>query len=422
LKNSSADSLNHPIPLLKTLRSTGLFPSKEIGLIIPLMLALLLAGCGGGPAPRTEPVQSVPLAEFESLLERGKTYQARAMLEPYASPEQPNSIRGIARLALGRCELAEGQIDDSIRHLDKARRLLPPGPEQARAHFYLGVAYLRNKSVISALNHLEVAFAGVGDPDLKTRSAYLIVRTLDELGDPVSSLYRDAAGSAYFKEYSGIWSRPSTVVARPPVETRPKVETPKPQARRVAPPPLRLLNRQQWSARPVRQSSVNPMTRPFRITVHHTADQSNLASVSDSDPREYLKTLQRHCQNNLDWGDIGYHYLISKDGRIWEGRPMKFQGAHAGNPTLNRGNIGVALIGNFDQSKPSTAQIRSLQNLLSSLCMIYEIPPAKIFGHGDLKTTGCPGKHLSVILRELVRKLESRPWARQINGSGSTSR
>ena len=101
---------------------------------------------------------------------------------------------------------------------------------------------------------------------------------------------------------------------------------------------------------------------------------------------------------------------------------MKYQGAHAGNPTLNRGNIGVALIGNFDRNKPSTAQVRSLQNLLASLCDLYRIEPSKIFGHGDLKTTGCPGKHLSSILRELVRKLENSNWARRKSETDSKSR
>lgn len=387
-----------------------------------LGLILILTGCSGGPDPRTDPVHPIPLAEFESLLQRGKTYQARALIEPFASPEQPNSVRGLARLGLGRCDLADQRYGDSLLHLDKARRLLPPGPDQARAQFHLGVAYLHSKSVMSALNHLEAAFAGVSDADLKRRTAYLIVRTQDELGDPVSSLYREAAEGSYYSEYSGIWSKPTTVAARPPVDVEPSVKTAKPEVRRVAPPPLRLLKRNQWNARPVRTSSVNPMTQPFRITVHHTADQENLSTVGQSDPREYLKILQRHCQNNLDWGDLGYHFLISKDGRIWEGRPMKYQGAHAGNPTLNRGNIGVALIGNFDRTKPSTAQVRSLQNLLASLCDLYRIEPSKIFGHGDLKTTGCPGKHLSSILRELVRKLENSNWARRKSETDSKSR
>ena len=373
---------------------------------------MFLIGCSSGPNRRAvlQDPFPIPTEEFESLLARGKTYQARALLEPLASPEQANSIRGLARLGLGRCDLVDLKIEDSVRHLNKARKLLPPGPDQARAQFYLGVAYLRNKSVMSALNHLEAAFSGVRDPDLKTRAAYLISRTLDELGDPVSTLYRNTAGDKYFPEYSGIWARPTSAIVKSTVEISPKISTPKKEVRKLTPPPrLKLIKRNQWSAGPVRKASVNPMTRPFRITVHHTADQENLSAIGKSDPQEYLQILQRYCQNTLDWGDIGYHYLISKDGRIWEGRSMRYQGAHAGNSTLNRGNIGIALIGNFDHEKPSTAQIRSLQNLLSGLCDNYSISPGKIFGHGDLKTTGCPGRHLSEILRELIRKLKSNP-------------
>ncbi len=354
-----------------------------------------------------------PLGEFESLIAEGKTFQARSLLEPYASPEQSNTVRGLARLGLGRCDLIDRRIDDAIRHLDKARRLLPPGPDQARAQLYLGEAYLRNKAVMTALNHLESAFDGLRDADLKSRASYMIVRTHDELGDPVPIIYREAAGKSYFAEYSEIWSQPQPVTVKSTVDLSPASSTSKPKVKALTPAPaLKLYKRNQWGSRPVRKSSVSPMSRPFRMTVHHTADQDSLDNIGQSDPREYLKILQRYCQDTLDWGDLGYHYLISKDGRIWEGRPLKYQGAHAGNTALNRGNIGIALIGNFDEDKPSTAQIRSLQSLLGTLCIIYEISPGKIHSHGDLRTTGCPGKNLDPVLRELVRKLKSSAWAK----------
>ena len=70
------------------------------------------------------------------------------------------------------------------------------------------------------------------------------------------------------------------------------------------------------------------------------------------------------------------------------------------------------MLGNFDEDKPSPAQIRILQSLRGTLCIIYEISPGKIHSHGDLRTTGCPGKNLDPVLRELVRKLKSSAWAK----------
>ncbi|OUU23016.1 MAG: hypothetical protein CBC13_06660 [Planctomycetia bacterium TMED53] len=412
---------------LKTQSGTPCLPPQRQRLqrdsILLVLLLSILCGCGGGGEKRVEAPTPTPLGEFESLLARGRIDQARSLLEPFASPEQPNSVRGLARLGLGRCDLIDRRLEEAIRHLDKARRLLPAGADRAKAQLYLGEAYLRNKSVMTALNQLESAFGALRNPELKSRAAYMIVRTLDELGDPVPTLYREAAGQAYFSEYSEIWSQPQPVIVKSTADLTPKPVTPKPKVQNLTPPPaLKLLKRNQWGSLPVRMSSVNPMSRPFRITIHHTADQSNLADIGQSDPREYLKILQKYCQNTLGWGDIGYHYLISKDGRVWEGRPMKFQGAHAGNNTLNRGNIGIALIGNFNKVKPSTAQIRSLQNLLGTLCVVYDISPSKIHGHSHLKPSDCPGKHLNPVLRELVRKLKSSAWAKLKAQENSKSR
>ena len=386
------------------------YPVGGCRALILLILPLLVSGCGGGPDPRLAAPVTAPFENIEQLIDSRKTAQARRQLEPYASPEQPNAIRGQARLGLGRCALAEKNLDEAFRHLDKARKLLPEGKIRARAQLYLGEVLLRKKAVNSALNQLESAFDRLARRDLRTRAAFMIVRTLDESDDKVPTLYRDAMGDAYFPEYSGIWSTPRPTIEKSSGPPLPEKTTVISKPKKLTPPRsrIRLYKRNQWSAKPVRKSSVNPMTRPFRLTVHHTADQSNLESLGASNPREYLQRLQGYCQNNLDWGDIGYHYLISKDGRIWEGRPMKYQGAHAGNHSLNRGNIGVALIGNFDKIRPSTAQIRSLQQLIEDLRTLYKIPPSKIFGHGDLKETGCPGTYLKDVLGELIRRMDDK--------------
>ena len=84
---------------------------------------------------------------------------------------------------------------------------------------------------------------------------------------------------------------------------------------------------------------------------------------------------------------------------------MRYQGAHAGNNSLNRGNIGVALMGNFDKNRPSSKQLRSLQLLLGALCSRYKISPDSIAGHQELRETNCPGRHLQSALNRMIKDL-----------------
>ncbi len=379
-------------------------------LISVLISVLIISGCGQTPPPRTTSVTPAALVQAQSALEAGDIERARSIFASWESPEKAASVRGIARTGLGRCALASGQIEAAIRHLEMARRLLGPGAHLARAHLYLGEALLRSGSTNSGLNQLEKAYPALLEAEERRRAAYLITRTLDQLGEAVPALYRNAAGNGGFPEYTSIWVRDvtpgPTVVARPPTGV-PRVTVPK------TPQRIQLHKRSSWQARPPRTRRVVPMTRPSRITVHHTADQPAIASLGVSDPEQYLRRIQDYCTGSLQWGDIGYHYLISADGRIWEGRSIQYQGAHAGNNSLNRGNIGIALIGNFDRDRPTSSQVESLGSLLGALSSVHEIRPTRIYGHKDLRDTGCPGKHLQSILARLVDRLNRSGQARR---------
>ncbi len=394
---------------------SGRFGNRVSGAILAISALLsvscmvLVSGCGGTPPRRTPLPQPTALLDARGALEQGKIVRARQIFSSLESPERPLSLRGMARIGLGRCAIAEGDLDEAIRHLGVARKLLPSGSQHARVRLYLGEAQLRAGAINSGLNHLETAFPSLVDADDRSRAAFLITGTLDQLGDAVPALYRTAAGGHSYPEYSSIWRRtrpaPPTVVAvptvQPPVQIRPTH------------PRLKIHQRNSWNARPVRTRSVVPMSRPTRITVHHTADQPAIAALGIREPKAYLRRIQDYCTGSLKWGDIGYHYLISSDGRIWEGRPLKYQGAHAGNNSLNRGNIGIALIGNFDLDRPSSSQVKSLGSLLSALSTVHGIASSRIYGHQDLRDTGCPGTHLQAVLSRLVAKLNRTSTARK---------
>lgn len=96
------------------------------------------------------------------------------------------------------------------------------------------------------------------------------------------------------------------------------------------------------------------------------------------------------------WRDIGYHWVITRDGELQAGRPMAQQGAHVRGH--NKSNIGICLIGGVNtQQQPecnyTEAQWCTLRQLIKHLQHRYPIADAHILGHRDWPTgqhKACP--------------------------------
>ena len=92
------------------------------------------------------------------------------------------------------------------------------------------------------------------------------------------------------------------------------------------------------------------------------------------------------------WSDIGYHYIISLEGKIETGRPVERQGAHVRHH--NQGSIGVCYIGGMDLEMKNPKDTRtneqhcSLEDLLLELKGLH--PNAVISGHRDYSAKACP--------------------------------
>ena len=168
---------------------------------------------------------------------------------------------------------------------------------------------------------------------------------------------------------------------------------------------LSVVSRSSWGARPARSDRMTPLRGAWsRITIHHSAESSsspNGASLADSTSTVY--GIQKyHTQDpNHRWGDIGYHFLIDSSGRIFEGRSLKWQGAHAGgvNGTNNQQNIGICLLGDYASGTPRPEALKSLEVLLDHLRTEHRIPPSRVYAHSEFVTTKCPGPALNRWLR-----------------------
>lgn len=100
------------------------------------------------------------------------------------------------------------------------------------------------------------------------------------------------------------------------------------------------------------------------------------------------------------WSDIGYHYIIYRDGSVHLGRDVDIAGAHCEG--YNSHSIGIVYVGGLENipGKPvsqlpakdtrTEAQKLALLDLLVKLRALY--PNAKIAGHRNYDTKGkqCP--------------------------------
>jgi N-acetyl-anhydromuramyl-L-alanine amidase AmpD len=151
------------------------------------------------------------------------------------------------------------------------------------------------------------------------------------------------------------------------------------------------------------------MGRVQRVTVHHSATVVRGTSTATSIAA--IRGIQRHHQQQNGWGDIGYHFLIDQAGRVWTGRGIEWQGAHAGDPSRNRSNVGICLLGSFvpnEQGAPPPAQLAGLEALLVSLCVEHRLDPASILTHKELKDTACPGPYVQAAVEAMRTRLSGQ--------------
>ena len=58
-------------------------------------------------------------------------------------------------------------------------------------------------------------------------------------------------------------------------------------------------------------------------------------------------------------------------------------------------NIGICLIGNFDEERPTKAALDKLRQLIDNLRSTWKIPRNQVLTHQELKKTECPGRNLA---------------------------
>lgn len=117
--------------------------------------------------------------------------------------------------------------------------------------------------------------------------------------------------------------------------------------------------------------------------------------------KDYTVEDVRKWHLQQGWSDIGYHYVIYRDGTIANGRDVDLVGAHCNKGGHNQHSIGVCYIGGVEnkagvatshqkaKDTRTEAQKMSLLSLLLDLKKLY--PDAQIYGHRDFDSgKDCP--------------------------------
>ena len=164
---------------------------------------------------------------------------------------------------------------------------------------------------------------------------------------------------------------------------------------------LKIRTRREWGAAVA--ESIEAAEHYKRITIHHTAHDGGhgLRRYRFRNNAHFMRWIQGYHQQENHWSDIGYHYVIAKDGEILEGRLLSHVGAHV--KRYNQGNIGIALVGNLDVEPPSEPQKLSANRLVRALQERFGISSENIWGHGELRKTACPGEYGKEIIDGLRR-------------------
>jgi hypothetical protein len=160
-----------------------------------------------------------------------------------------------------------------------------------------------------------------------------------------------------------------------------------------------LIKRDEWTDIKPQLPIMKAATGYDRLTIHHTGE--TIKSLTDENSIRFalLNILNDHCNRNF--GDIGYHFVIAPDGKVWQTRSMAYEGAHVSGQ--NASNLGVMLLGNFESNQPTDGQISTMTLLTDSMCEHFSIKKHRVYGHRDIGHSLCPGRNLY----EEVLKLKS---------------
>ena len=133
--------------------------------------------------------------------------------------------------------------------------------------------------------------------------------------------------------------------------------------------------------------------RPINEIIVHCADTPP-SWGGNMTPEQQRDEIRRWHVEERGWSDIGYHYVITRNGVVVQGRPLDKIGAHVKGH--NKGTIGICLVG----GKGGTAHDKFRENFTKEQDfalrkLIDELKDRfvsinKVSGHNKYAAKACP--------------------------------
>lgn len=104
-----------------------------------------------------------------------------------------------------------------------------------------------------------------------------------------------------------------------------------------------------------------------------------------------VESIRLYHQEHNGWKDIGYHFVVRRDGRVEQGRELAQVGAHV--VRFNDESVGICVSGHGDLEDFTPQQHHALSALCAQLCVSLGLPPDSVIGHHEADEHGAPPVH-----------------------------
>jgi hypothetical protein len=135
-------------------------------------------------------------------------------------------------------------------------------------------------------------------------------------------------------------------------------------------------------------------TRPVNKLIIHCAATKPSMDIGVKEIRQW------HIDRGFN--DIGYHYVIRRDGTVETGRPINLVGAHVAGH--NTGSHGICLVGGIDNDMNPAPNFTEAQwDQIARVVRAFkaEYPDATVHGHNEFDSgKACPSFDVQKWLRD----------------------
>lgn len=135
--------------------------------------------------------------------------------------------------------------------------------------------------------------------------------------------------------------------------------------------------------------------RKIAKVIVHTSDSPDTMDIGAKEIDAWHKAR--------NWSQIGYHFVVRRNGIVEDGRPVKLRGAHVEGQ--NSDSIGIVWVG---RDRMTAIQKEALLDKLADLLVEYNLQVKDVYGHREFnKLKTCPNIDPDVLRAELRAHIDA---------------